>query len=124
MIDVTIDGTANTILFTPIDPSGSPTLAPGDVISGYNIQNITWFIAKPQNFDYQYWTQFGNIVTPGNGMPNYIPAKEFWGVRIWLTGPRKFYDFKLVDVYDQPTWTNNQAGADIAITTLRSAIPA
>lgn len=122
MVTVTINNAANTITVTPCDPSGTPTGIPV-VIPGSAIQDITAVIAKPQNFDYQGWTQFGNIVTPGNGMPNYIPFQEFYVARIWLKAPRKIMDLKLTEVFGQVAWTNNLTGANAAISDLSAALP-
>lgn len=123
MVTVNIDGTANTITVTPCNASGVQTGIPV-VIPGSAIQDITAVIAKPQNFNYTYWTQFGNIVTPGQGMPNYIPFQEFYVARIWLKSPKKIMDLKLTEVYGQPTWTNDLAGATLAIEALEAAMPA
>jgi len=121
MVTVAIDGTNNTITVTPCDSSGTQTGIPV-VIPGTAVQDITAVIAKPQNFNYQYWTQFGNIVTPGNGMPNYIPFKQYYIARIWLKGPRKFEDLKLTEIYGAP-YTNDLAGATAAIVALKAALP-
>jgi len=121
MVTVVIDGTNNTITVTPCDSSGTQTGIPV-VIPGTAVQDITAVIAKPQNFNYQYWTQFGNIVTPGNGMPNYIPFKQYYIARIWLKGPRKFEDLKLTEIYGAP-YTNDLAGATAAIVALKAALP-
>ncbi len=121
MVTVTVDaGTSITI--TPCDAAGVATTPP-DVFPATAIQNFTWVIAKPQNFDYTHWDRWGNPAPPATGMPDYIPFQQFYIVRIWLKSPRKFYDLKLTEVFGHPSWTNDATGAAAAIGDLDAVFP-
>jgi len=121
MVTVTVDaGTSITI--TPCNASGT-AIAPPDVFPATAVQNITSVVAKPQNFDYTKWDRWGNPAPPATGMPDYIPAMEFYVVRIHLTGHIKYYDLKLTEVFGQVTWTNDVTGATAAIGALDAVFP-
>lgn len=120
MVNVVITA-SQSVQVTPCDDTGTdngiPVIVPGDTI-----QTITAVVMKPQNFDYQPWTQFGNPVTPGSGMPDYIPYQEFYVIRMWLKGYPRVMDIKIADWYNSGV-SDNLAGATSLITSLQAAIP-
>lgn len=120
MVNVVITA-SQCVQVTPCDTLGAdtgiPVIVPGDAI-----QDITAVVMKPQNFDYQPWTQFGNPVTPGTGMPDYIPFQEFYVIRMVLKSSGKVMDIKIADWFNSGQ-TDDLTGATALIGILQSAIP-